>query len=196
MPSGGGAAGPPGREKAVALPERSRYIPPVRKSNMRAETEKLVEDIKRSIGLLRSIFDFDAAKARLAELNAQAEDPTFWNDTARAQRVMQERNALDDQLNAIGRIERDLDDQVTMIELGDAEKDQRVVGEAEAVLRALKARPRGASSKRCCQAKPTPSKPISKSTPALAAPRARIGPASCFACIRAGPNSTATRWSF
>jgi peptide chain release factor 2 len=52
---------------------------------------------------------------------------------------MQERNALDDQLNAIGRIERDLDDQVTMIELGDAEKDQRVVGEAEAVLRALKA---------------------------------------------------------
>jgi len=52
---------------------------------------------------------------------------------------MQERNALDDQLNAIGRIERDLDDQITMIELGDAEKDQRVVTEAEAVLRALKA---------------------------------------------------------
>ncbi len=52
---------------------------------------------------------------------------------------MQERNALDDQLNAIGRIGRDLDDQITMIELGDAEKDQRVVGEAEAVLRALKA---------------------------------------------------------
>jgi peptide chain release factor 2 len=52
---------------------------------------------------------------------------------------MQERNALDDQLNAIGRIERDLDDQITMIELGDAEKDQRVVAEAEAVLRALKA---------------------------------------------------------
>jgi peptide chain release factor 2 len=52
---------------------------------------------------------------------------------------MQERNALDDQLNAIGRIERDLADQITMIELGDAEKDQRVVTEAEAVLKALKA---------------------------------------------------------
>jgi peptide chain release factor 2 len=52
---------------------------------------------------------------------------------------MQERNALDDQLNAIGRIERDLQDQITMIELGDAEKDQRVVAEAEAVLKALKA---------------------------------------------------------
>jgi peptide chain release factor 2 len=52
---------------------------------------------------------------------------------------MQERNALDDQLNAIGRIERDLDDQVTMIELGETEKDQKVVTEAEDVLRKLKA---------------------------------------------------------
>jgi peptide chain release factor 2 len=52
---------------------------------------------------------------------------------------MQERNALDDQLNAIGRIERDLDDQITMIELGDAEKEQRVVTEAEEALRKLKA---------------------------------------------------------
>ena len=65
--------------------------------------------------------------------------PSLWNDTARAQRVMQERNALDDQLTAIGRIERELDDQITMIELGDAEKDQRVIAEAEDALKRLKA---------------------------------------------------------
>jgi peptide chain release factor 2 len=76
---------------------------------------------------------------RLAELNAQAEAPDLWNDTARAQRVMQERNALEDQLSAIDRIERELDDQVTMIELGEAEKDQKVIGEAEDALRRLKA---------------------------------------------------------
>jgi peptide chain release factor 2 len=52
---------------------------------------------------------------------------------------MQERNALDDQLNAIGRIERELDDQVTMIELGEAEKDGKVIAEAEDALRRLKA---------------------------------------------------------
>jgi peptide chain release factor 2 len=51
---------------------------------------------------------------------------------------MQERNALEDQLSAIGRIERELDDQVTMIELGEAEKDQKVIAEAEATLRRLK----------------------------------------------------------
>ena len=42
---------------------------------------------------------------------AQAEDPNLWNDTKRAQRVMQERTALEDQLTSIGRIERELDDQ-------------------------------------------------------------------------------------
>ena len=52
---------------------------------------------------------------------------------------MQERTALEDQLNAISRIERDLEDQVGMIELGEAEKDQAVVTEAEEVLKKLKA---------------------------------------------------------
>ncbi len=72
-------------------------------------------------------------------MNVQAEDPNLWNDNQRAQRVMQERTALEDQLTAIGRIERELDDQLTMIELGEAEKDQKVVAEAEEALRKLKA---------------------------------------------------------
>jgi len=50
---------------------------------------------------------------------------------------MQERTALEDQLTAIGRIERELDDQLTMIELGEAEKDQQVIAEAEAALKKL-----------------------------------------------------------
>jgi peptide chain release factor 2 len=52
---------------------------------------------------------------------------------------MQERTALEDQLTAIGRIERDLDDNIEMIELGESEKDSGVVDEAEQTLRALKA---------------------------------------------------------
>jgi peptide chain release factor 2 len=51
---------------------------------------------------------------------------------------MQERTALEDQLTAIGRIEQELDDQLTMLELGEAEKDQAVVGDAEAALKRLK----------------------------------------------------------
>jgi peptide chain release factor 2 len=51
---------------------------------------------------------------------------------------MQERTALEDQLGAIGRIEQELDDHLTMIELGDAENDQKVIADAEAALRKLK----------------------------------------------------------
>jgi peptide chain release factor 2 len=52
---------------------------------------------------------------------------------------MQERTALEDQLTAIGRIEQELDDQLTMIELGEAEKDHKAVADAEAALHKLKA---------------------------------------------------------
>jgi peptide chain release factor 2 len=52
---------------------------------------------------------------------------------------MQERNALEDGLGAIGRIERELDDQLTLIELGEAENDTKVIAEAEAALKKLAA---------------------------------------------------------
>jgi peptide chain release factor 2 len=52
---------------------------------------------------------------------------------------MQERTALENQLTAISRLQGELDDQLTMIELGEAENDARVVAEAEAALRKLKA---------------------------------------------------------
>jgi len=52
---------------------------------------------------------------------------------------MQERTALEDQLGAIGRIEGELDDQLTMIELAEAENDAGVAAEAEAAIKALRA---------------------------------------------------------
>ena len=51
---------------------------------------------------------------------------------------MQERTLLEDQLTSIDRIERELDDQITLIELGESEKDSAVVADGEAALRKLK----------------------------------------------------------
>jgi peptide chain release factor 2 len=51
---------------------------------------------------------------------------------------MQERTALDEQLTALGRMEQELDDQVTYIELGESEKDPKTIAEAEASLHKLK----------------------------------------------------------
>ncbi|MDO9413626.1 MAG: peptide chain release factor 2 [Pseudolabrys sp.] len=106
---------------------------------MRAETQTLVEDIKQSVGLLRRHLDVDTATRRLAELNKAAENPAFWNDPSTAQRTMRERDALEDQLKAIGRIGQDLDDQLMLIELGESENDDATVRDAEVALRGLKA---------------------------------------------------------
>ena len=51
---------------------------------------------------------------------------------------MQERTSLEDSLQGIGKVERELDDNIGMIELGEAEGDEGVVTEAEAALKALK----------------------------------------------------------
>src|SRR4029453_2962577 len=51
---------------------------------------------------------------------------------------MQERTSLGDALEGIGKVERELDDNVEMIALGEAETDEGVVAEAEKALRDLK----------------------------------------------------------
>src|SRR5450432_346949 len=51
---------------------------------------------------------------------------------------MQERTSLEDSLQGIGKVERDLEDNIGMIELGEAENDEGVVLEAEKALKDLK----------------------------------------------------------
>ena len=62
----------------------------------------------------------------------------MWNDPQRASRLMQERTALDEQLGALSRIEQELDDQITLIELGESENDSKTIAEAESALHKLK----------------------------------------------------------
>jgi peptide chain release factor 2 len=83
------------------------------------------------------IFDYDAALARLTELNARAEDPAFWSDPARAQAVMRERTRLENRMARIDQLSRELSDTVEYLELGEAEDDAAVVAEAEASLATL-----------------------------------------------------------
>jgi len=83
------------------------------------------------------IFDWDTAEARLAELNGRAEDPSLWGDSRAAQKVMRERQSLERQISSYKQLESDLDDAITLIELGEAEDDEATIAEGEAALRAL-----------------------------------------------------------
>lgn len=105
---------------------------------MRAEAQNLVDAIRKSLTLLGQRMDGETASHRLEEFNAMIEDPNLWNDPARAQKLMRERQGLMDALETYRSIERDLSDNVELIELGEAEGDDDVVREAEAALRVLK----------------------------------------------------------
>ncbi|MEP3264257.1 MAG: peptide chain release factor 2, partial [Hyphomicrobiales bacterium] len=84
------------------------------------------------------IFDWDRAEKRLAELNSKVEDPDLWNDAGEAQKIMRERQQLDEQMNAVLKIETDLADACDLIELGEMEEDEEVVAEAEKSLSNMK----------------------------------------------------------
>ncbi|MEX0970872.1 MAG: peptide chain release factor 2 [Paracoccaceae bacterium] len=104
---------------------------------MRAEVVTAVEDIEKSIALLAQRLNVETAPHRLEEFNAMSEAPDFWNDQARAQKLMRERQALVDAMETHANLVRELSDNVEMIELGEAEGDAEVVAEAEAAVFAL-----------------------------------------------------------
>ncbi|WP_411036031.1 peptide chain release factor 2 [Shinella sp. BYT-45] len=105
---------------------------------MRAEIENIVDEIKQAISLLRRHLDWDQAVRRLDWLNNKAEDPTLWNDAQEAQKLMRERQQLDEGINAVKAIEQQLRDNIELIELGEEEGDDSIVKEAEEALKALK----------------------------------------------------------
>ncbi|WP_176084165.1 peptide chain release factor 2 [Martelella sp. HB161492] len=104
---------------------------------MRAEIISVVDETKQAIALLRRHLDWDQAIKRLDWLNNKAEDPSIWDDAQEAQKLMRERQLLEEGISAVRRIERELADNVELIEMGEAEEDDDVVAEAEEALRHL-----------------------------------------------------------
>ncbi|MEM1315997.1 MAG: peptide chain release factor 2 [Pseudomonadota bacterium] len=107
---------------------------------MRSETAAIVADIEKSLELLRQRLGWETAEHRLEEYNAMSEDPELWNDPAKAQKLMRERQQLSDALDDAKAIAQELDDNKELIELGEMEDDADVVAEAEEALAALKER--------------------------------------------------------
>ncbi len=104
---------------------------------MRAETQSNVETIRKSLSLLAQRMDMETAPHRLEEFNAMIENPDLWNDPAKAQKLMRERQAVMDQLSTYELIDTGLRDNVELIEMGEAEDDAEIVTEAENSLREL-----------------------------------------------------------
>ena len=104
---------------------------------MRAEIQTLVTEIENSLELLRQRMGWETAQHRLEEFNARVEDPNLWDDPAKAQKLMRERQSLVDALDTHNNIQQELEDQTGLIELGEMEEDDEVVTEAEEALKVL-----------------------------------------------------------
>ncbi|HSZ92598.1 MAG TPA: peptide chain release factor 2 [Acetobacteraceae bacterium] len=103
---------------------------------MSAESDALNEQIKQSIALLRRHLDWDVAEGRLAELNARAEDPELWSDSAAAQKVMRDRNHLAGQMDGLRALQQEVSDTLELITMAESDGDTAMVEEGMAALRA------------------------------------------------------------
>ena len=97
---------------------------------MRAEAQASIDQIGSALALLRRFLDWDRALKRLAELDAEVEDPKLWDDPKAAQAVMRERRRLDEAIAATRAIETELADTRELMELAEAEGDGAMVDDA------------------------------------------------------------------
>jgi peptide chain release factor 2 len=104
---------------------------------MRADIQNMVNEINKSLELLRQRMGWETVKHRLEEFNARVEDPDLWNDPENAQKLMRERQSLIDAVEGHDNMQTELNDNIELIELGEMEDDQDVITDAEAAIETL-----------------------------------------------------------
>ena len=104
---------------------------------MRAEIQNIAAEIEKSLELLRQRMDWETVPHRLEEFNARVEAPDLWDDPQKAQKLMQDRQALVDAVGVHDGVEQYLNDTIDLIELGELEDDEEVVKDAEQSLQML-----------------------------------------------------------
>jgi peptide chain release factor 2 len=85
------------------------------------------------------IFDIDGKKRSIAELEARAGEPDFWNDSDKAQGVLKEQARLKATVDGFEAQLRAIDDARIMIDLADEAKDEATAVEVSTALSASEA---------------------------------------------------------
>src|SRR5687768_10734082 len=87
------------------------------------------------------IFDYDAKRERLEEVNRELENPAVWSDPERAQNLGKERSELEAVVATLNRVEKSLDEAGELHELAREEEDTStlddVIGQVDRVTKEL-----------------------------------------------------------
>jgi peptide chain release factor 2 len=86
---------------------------------------------------LRGVFDIGNLKIKLADLEKQAET-LDWNDNEKSGSLMREKSIVENLLNGFDHLEKELKDNVELLEIAEMENDQNVIDEVEKSLEQLK----------------------------------------------------------
>lgn len=96
-----------------------------------------IQDLTERTNVLRGIFDYDAKKERLEEVNAELEQPDVWNEPERAQALGKERSSLEAIVDTLDQMTQGLDDVSGLLELAVEADDEETFNEAVAELNTL-----------------------------------------------------------
>ncbi len=96
-----------------------------------------IQDLSERSDVLRGIFDYDAKKERLEEVNAELEQPDVWNEPERAQALGKERSSLEAIVQTLDQMSQGLEDVQGLLELAVEAEDEETFDEAVAELDVL-----------------------------------------------------------
>lgn len=96
-----------------------------------------IQDLTERSDVLRGIFDYDAKKERLEEVNAELEQPDVWNEPERAQALGKERSSLEAIVDTLDQMSQGLEDVSGLLDLAVEADDEETFNEAVAELDTL-----------------------------------------------------------
>src|SRR5574344_891299 len=81
------------------------------------------ESLKPKVDELAKAMNIDRLEAEVAQLDEQAAQPNFWDDTENSQKVLQKAGNLKNKIGSFKKCAEAIDDVLTMIELANEEED-------------------------------------------------------------------------
>jgi peptide chain release factor 2 len=93
---------------------------------------------RKDVEELSEVLKIPQAKERIKTLQAQMEEPNFWDDLESSQKVVQESKTLQNKVEHFNQLSDKLEDTITMIEISMEEQDDSMVDEVLSEIKSFK----------------------------------------------------------
>ncbi len=97
-----------------------------------------IQQYEEPLQELKSALTLDAKKEQIKELSMYMEDPNFWNDAQKSTEITKKLKNLQDTVKEYDSLERQYDDILTLIEMGNEEQELSMVEEVQTEIASFK----------------------------------------------------------